>query len=399
MIGSRMRWPTRWIAVVFAMALPFTFVGCSPTSTPDEYADYGTYGSEFAQSFVSTVPYRKAFTPGERKAGDFIAAALVKLGYSPKVSEFDENGIAVVSGGATASSRNIVVTIPGSGFQVAESDGTNSTVRKSVILCTHYDNAFSAADAQAYPDYDGIQGNGSGVATLMQVANTLRVKPVGFDVILAFYGAGYTDPIGASYDLSGMSTADLARIEAVYCVDSIYAGDKLYADAGWNSTEPGNKYAMRKKLYEMTDIAIKYRLDLRTNQAGFDYDLLGTGQPVMMREISTNRSDYSPFDAKGLPCVFFESCDFFAQSVPEMVESKNPFFSDSNGKIRGTPFDSYTALNVLFEENRLQNRINEVAFLLVKMIERGMDGGTSVITPPIASVTPQVNSSTTPSAS
>lgn len=387
MTGSLKRRLSRWFAAAFAVAFALTSTGCTPAATPDVYTDYGTYGSDFAQSFASAFPFHKAFTAEEGKAADFIAAALSKLGYSVETADFDEAGQAAVRGGSVPTSRNIVVRIPGQGFQVVDADGATSTVRRTVLLCAHYDNAFALSEAEAYPGFDGIQDNASGVAALMQVAETLKKTPVGFDTVIAFYGAGDSTQIGAAFALSKMTLAELAAIEAVYCVDSIYAGDKLYADAGWNSTEAGRKYAMRKKLYEMTDIAIKYSIDLRTNQAGFDYDLFGTGVPVLLREVSTNRADYSPYDAKGLPCVFFESFDFFAQSVAGMAESRNPAFSATNGQIRDTVNDSSALLEPLFEENRLQTRINEVAFLLVKMVERGMDGGVAAITPPAVTVT------------
>ena len=397
MTSSRKRRLSRWTAAAFVVAITLSSTGCSPAATPDIYTDYGPYGSDFAQSFASSFPFHKAFTAEEGKAADYIAAALTKLGYTPETTDFDEAGQAAVRGGAVPTSRNIVVRIPGQGFQVTDTAGATSTVHRTVVLCGHYDNAFAITEAETYPGFDGIQDNASGVAALMQVADTLKKVPVGFDIILAFYGAGESTQIGSTFAVSKMTLAELDAIEAVYCVDSIYAGDKLYADAGWNSTTAGKKYALRKKLYEMTDIAIKYKIDLRTNQAGFDYDLLGTGEPILMREISTNRADYSPFDAKGLPCVFFESFDFFSQSVPEMAESRNPAFSTTNGSVRDTVNDSSSLLKSLFEENRLQTRINEVAFLLVKMVERGMDGGIAAITPPAVTVTPIGTPSTAPS--
>ena len=151
---------------------------------------------------------------------------------------------------------------------------------------------------------------------------------------------------------------------------------------------PGKKYDMRKKLYEMTDIALKFSIDLRTNQADFDYDLLGTGEPVYLREMSTNKSDYVPFDAKGLPIVFFESYEFFETSIDQLTESRNPVFASTAGKIRGTVADDSATLAAALEATRLQTRINEVAFLLVQAAKTGSDLGVAAITP--AAVTPSV---------
>ena len=381
---SPMRRPARAIAAALAAVVALLSVGCLGTSTTDEYTDYGEMGADFATAFVKAVPVRKAFTAEEGKAADFIAAELKDLGYEPYLTDFDEAGAEVERGAGVASSRNLVVVLPGTGFQVVDPDtGESKSERRTVLFCAHYDTALGTADLEAAPGFDGIQDNASGVAALLQVAAVLKGKPHGYDIVLAFYGAGNAGQKGAAFHLASLDAAARRKIDAVYCVESIYAGDKLYADAGWNSTVPGRKYELRKKLYETTDIAIKYKVDLRTNQAGFDYAIPGTETTVVLREVSLNRSDYVPFDEAGIPCVFFESYDFFGRSVEKMAESRNPAFEATKGRIRGTASDSSALLGPLLEKERLQTRINQVAFLLVKVVERGIDEGSAAITPAV----------------
>jgi len=381
-IPSTRRWIRRTAAALVAVFSLTLLPACQTSTSTDVFVDYGSYGSDFALSFSSDLPFRKAFSAEEGKAADTIVAELTKLGYAPTTQDFDENGQMAVRGGAVPTSRNIYVKIGGSGFSSTDpTSGVVSEFRRTILLCAHYDTKLGTADESAAPGFDGIQDNASGVASLMQAARILKMDRTGYDVTIVFLGASNTDQLGATVALASLKDTEIDALDAVYCVESIYAGDKLYANAGWNSLTAGSKYAMRKKLYESTDIALKYRIDLRTNQAGFEHDLLGTGEPVVLREVSTNRSDYSPFDAMGIPCVFFESFEFFGQSTAELIESKNPAFASTNGMIRGTAADSSDSLAAVIPAARLRTRINQVAFLLVKIVDRGADGGTAPVTP------------------
>lgn len=382
--------PLRRTAAILLLSASVLSAGCSSSGSSDTYASTETYGAQFATTFADAHPYRKAFTTEEGLSADLLETELRNLGYQPATSDFDEAGNDAVRGGAVPTSRNVVVTIPGTGFRATDAaSGATTTERRTIVLCAHYDDALGTDAAETAPGFDGMQDNASGVAALMQAARALKGRPTGFDVVIAFFGAGDAAQAGARHWLASLSSDEVSRIEAVYCVESIYAGDKLYADAGWSSFADGRKYAMRKKLYEATDIALKYRIDLRTNQAGFEVDLLGTGAPVLIREVSTNRSDWVPFDEATVPIVFFESYEYFVQSYDLLLESKNPAFSSTGGKIRGTPLDSLGTLQGALDATRLMDRIDKVAFLLQKIVEKGSDVGVAPITPaPTVPATP-----------
>ncbi len=379
----------RALAAALLLSAAVLTAGCSENAATETYKDTETYGAMFATAFATAVPFRKAFSAGEAAAAEYLKTELRELGYDVAESFFDANGTPVPEDRGEATSRNLVATRRGTGFRVTDpASGETRSVRRTVLLCAHYDTLLGSAEAEAAPGYDGIQDNASGIAALLQAARALKSEANGFDVRFAFFGAGGADQLGARVYLSGLSDVDLAGLEAVYCVESIYAGDKLYANAGWSSLAAGRKYAMRKKLYEMTDLAIKYSIDLRTNQAGFSVDLLGDGAPVLFREVSSNKSDWVPFDAKGIPVVFFESYDFFARSLDATAESRNPAFSTTMGRIRGTPSDGLAALQEILDADRLKDRVDRVAFLLQKMVERGIDEGTADVTPQAATATP-----------
>ena len=91
-----------------------------------------------------------------------------------------------------------------------------------------------------------------------------------------------------------------------------------------------------------------------------------------------------------IPIVYFESCDYNFTSLDQMKETKNLNLQDYGGKIRRTPADSTKLLDsVLLEEDydrdgdgeidcsgdRLQIRINCVAFIIVESLLKGSDKG------------------------
>jgi alkaline phosphatase isozyme conversion protein len=349
---------------IFFCSSVLTFSGCNKESTTDPTLIVGNEGFQFAIKLSQTLPYRKAYTEHEQAAAQLIIDELESFGYNPLMSVF----------GDSVSSQNIIIQIPGTGFMVPseETPDTNIPVRRQVIIGAHYDTFIGLEDASKYPNFNGIQDNSSGVGALISLAKEITSTQYEYDIILVFFGAGHDDFAGARHFTSLMTPDEISNTDVMYCIESIYAGDKLYAHAGMNSLEQGMKYLRRRKLYEISDVAISNRIDLRFNVSDLDVKLTGNSDTVVYREITTTESDYIVFDQIGIPCVFLESYDYFASSVTEQVESKNPVFSSTKGKIRRTNFDSYEYLGDVFEEERLEIRIKNTAFLIIKAIARGI---------------------------
>ena len=359
---------TCMITLVFAL----TSVSCTeqPTEVPElEISDSGV---DFALALAENFPFRNPYSLQEKQAGEFIKSELVKLGYSPIVSNFNNSE----DGDNILTSSNIYIKIPGTGFVISENNADNSNIEerifKQIIIGAHYDTQFGVEQSEDYPDYDGINDNASGVGALISVAAELKEKQMGYDVILVFFGASNDNFAGARYFAENMTVQDIADTDVMYNIESIYAGDKLYANAGNNSLEAGMKYIRRRKLYEISDAAINHRIDLRFNQSDLDIDVNGDGEDDVYREITKTVSDHTVFDNLGIPCVFIESYEYFAPSVEEQMESRNPYFAETNGMVRGTVNDSLITLSEIFEEDRLVTRIKNTAFLLIKAIEKGI---------------------------
>jgi len=413
------------LLILLLLASP-SLAGCS--DAPEETAkpaDYGFYGSNLAQKLADKFPYRSPGSEQEKDAGDYIVQCFKALGYQPIITEFSFQDTA----GTIMMSRNIVVVIPGRGFTQTDEKGQIQDLDRRVIVGAHYDTEITAEQAAAaieaaqatatsqtgeetqeetsaagtlteptLADYDGIHDNASGIGALLTIARELKNQTLGYEVILIAFGGGTANQAGARFYASQMDNAEIAATDAMYCLDSIYAGDKVYAHSGRNSIRSGYKknYEKRRKLYEATDIFYENELYtnnsymLYTNQASFDVTLEGFFDPVLYREWSLNQSDYVPFDDLGVPIVFFESYNFDEDTLEAMKESLNPAFGPTSGKIRGTQFDSSEFLEKLLnttqaaavtgaadEEvvaDKLTRRINNTAFIVVEAIRSGVTG-------------------------
>lgn len=366
--------------LIITLILSIGITACNSDTTTKSNINIGLEGVDFAKSLSNMYPFRKAYSAEEKAASALIIETLDDMGYEPKITEFTNKN---------KKSQNIILKIPGTGFTLDESSnsvnatgsaaGTSKSassgqteIKRQVIIGAHYDTLLGVDDKAKYPEFDGIQDNSSGIGALISIAKEMRRQRYGYDVVLIFFGAGHDSFAGAANYAKSMTSKEIADTDAMYCIESIYAGDKLYAHAGLNSLEPGRKYIKRRKLYELSDVAIENVIDLRFNESDLDVDVNSDGKKDVYREITVNKSDYSVFDPLRIPCVYIESFDYFASTQAGQLESKNPFFAETKGKIESTKFDSFKTLSPILEKDRLENRIKNTAFLIIKALEKGI---------------------------
>ena len=342
---------------------------CGKKEEKKKPADYGSYGADFAIELATKFPFRSAFSSGEQGAGMLIKNELEKIGYQVESQSFTSSD--------GKNSYNYIVRIPGEGFMQRDSFGEYSEVHKTVIIGAHYDSPISYSQRSSYPKYDGIQNNACGIGALMTIAKEMYGKTYAYDVVLVAFGASSANYLGAGIFLNQMKADELKRIECMYCIESIYAGDKLYAHAGLSSLQDGKKYTYRRKLYEAYDVAYENSLlsetgvDLNYNMSLLSFDVNGDHVDDMYREVTQVRSDYTIFDSMEIPVVFFESSDYNFSKLSDMKETKNLELQEYGGAIRGTPLDSSEILKESLDETRLQTRVNVVAFIAIKAVEKG----------------------------
>lgn len=373
----------RVLCLVLIFCLLCLTTACSNNDKEERVtvARYGNMGRSLALKLVETVPFRKAGTGGEKQAADFICEQLdrFKLPYERQAFDFNDES------GHARNSENIVVTIPGKGFQPAETKPSDpmadsaNIVRLSqpddawILIGAHYDSCYSrdeaeSMDAQAtmaqvdeegnpiqvntdlpkMVNTDGLDDNAASVATLLTLCNTLRSDAPAFNVKVVFFGAGHANFAGASAYLQNLSDTELNQLYCMLNLESIYAGDKVYAHAGQNSVRPGNEkdYLLRQNLYVCTDVYYNNLLltnngfALYTNQMGCEKELAGKG-PCVYREWTVRESDHTVFDKRGISVVFFESADYDLDDCDlPFRQTSDPYFAATDGLISGTAYDS-----------------------------------------------------------
>ncbi len=366
---------------LWALVLSFIFFViplCSCSGDGDEVAlqaDYGTYGADIAREFASLYPYRRAYSAEEAQAGEYIRSKFEELGYEVSKQDFTN-----LYGGTSA---NYIVNISGRGFFSLDDYGNPQEVRRTIVIGAHYDDAFSADQVDPSYSYDGISDNASGIGCLLTIAEQIKnYEDLSFDVILVAFGAGNDNYAGARAFVSSLTEEVAGSIDCMYCIDSIYGGDKVYASAGYNSLLMSQKYQMRRKLYQAYDVVYdsllysQYGFSLYYNESGVITDLNGDGFDDIYREVSANKSDYVPFDEMNIPVVYFDSADYFFDSMEEMKDSKNLNLQEFGGMVRSTPLDSSILLDqfkVNEEGDLLQIRINCIAYVILESMMKGSD--------------------------
>ncbi|MCQ2533443.1 MAG: M28 family peptidase [Clostridia bacterium] len=337
-------------------------------------ADFGTYGADFARLIADKHSYRGAYSTDEAATGIMIKDEFEALGYTVTSQVF--------SGSSGQPSYNYYVKIEGKGFKDVDSKGVATDVRRSVIVGAHYDTAFSSGDKDDSYSFDGISDNASGIGCLMTVAKNIKDYDLDFDVYLVAFGAESDNQAGSRFFYSQLTSDIRNSIEVMFCIDSIYAGDKVYASSGFNSLDLSQKYSMRRKLYQAYDVAYDYMLGsingfyLYYNECGIITDLNGDGVDDVYREVTTVKSDYVVFDEANIPVVFFDSGDYFFQDMDDFKETKNLHLQEFDGKISKTYLDSSEILDDVLNKNdvdRLELRINNVAFVIMETIMKGSD--------------------------
>lgn len=361
--------------VMTSVLLALPLASCGSQKQEEMAADYGPSAAQLAWEMAQSHPFRGAYSANEKATGEAIEAKLQQLGYKPERQAFQGSG---------GESANIIVHIKGSGFHrdpakatdiAGKPDPSQETgdFRKLMIIGAHYDTPVGEDKKVQMPHYNGISDNASSVAALLLLAEKLKGMKSGYDVDLVFFGASTDNWKGARTYLDSLSEEQRKQVEGVFTLTSLYAGDKLYANAGVSSVNPDNRVRLRQPLYDLLDISVSYYTGLRLldNQGGYDVEVPGHNGAVIYREFTLKKGDYTPFDEAGLPVVSIESGDYATDKLNEKLENRNPSFDSTGGQIRGTDFDSTEILKEALQEDILELRINAVVFLLKTYIEDG----------------------------
>ncbi|MCH5163046.1 MAG: M28 family peptidase [Clostridiales bacterium] len=228
---------TRVLFILLSVVVAaFALVGCSDPGAPaHKIADSSTYTisvesvEQKLDEFMSSGRFdRTRYTSAEADAAEYLARELAKYGYvkpaapqepdepeepeeleEPEEPEPDAGWETLVqpfdikSDDRVLTSQNIVA--------VYEPEGIPES-HKNVVIGAYYDNCYDApyeGDGTGTRSH-GALSNGTGVATLLAIAEHLQIeKPVlEYSVTIVFFGASALRSLGASEFYSGMTAQE-----------------------------------------------------------------------------------------------------------------------------------------------------------------------------------------------
>lgn len=278
--------------------------GCTRTpTTPGAIAS--NYLSELSQ-----MDKRVAGTVAEVAAADWIVENLSDAGYTAQRNPFQYDD------GDIKTSQNIV----------ADKNGRRAG---TIIIGAHYD----AVNAGS-----GIDDNASGTALALELATILKKAPTPHSIKFVFYGAEEVGLKGSSEYATRLSDEEIDETILVINLDSLVAGDIAYVYG--NNDENGR--------FRDHVLALAKREDLNlVTHDGVD--------KAFPRGITGPWSDHAPFEALGMPFIYFESTNW------EMGERDGYTQTDlslgENGEIWHTQYDNIADIETLFP-GRIDERLS-----------------------------------------
>ncbi len=310
------RWGTKSKVIVFMLVFALSLTGCAQKS---ETIQHGAVALSYLKA-LDEMGARVAGTESEVAAADYIEKELKDMGY-----EVERKGFEYEDGGVK-NSENIIIEKKGTG------EGT-------IIVGAHYDSVDSAK---------GVDDNGSGVAVLLEAAkNIYKAKPV-HTIKFVFFGAEEVDLLGSAEYARQMTQEEIDDTVLMINFDSLVAGDISYVY--------GNSDDLGKFREHTLALAKTEKLDLVT-QEGLN--------PEFVRGITGPWSDHAPFEALGMPFIYFESTNwnFGEQDGYTQVETK---YGDS-GEIWHTEYDTYEYIEKTFP-GRIEAKLDMFSTVLYKLL-------------------------------
>lgn len=218
----------RLITAILVAVSAFIFTGCADGGAPKHEIDYSGANHAISASvmeqkleeFMNGREDRTSFTKWESAAADYLYETLVSYGYDD--ARIEEITVTDGKSATRLESQNVIAA------HKSASDGA-----KNVVIGAYYDNWYSTPykGAAAGTKGDGALSNGTGVATLLAVAEYLKSENIklGFDVSIVFFGASATTVTGASYYYEEHMTAAERRNTVLMIELQRLGGDHIYA--------------------------------------------------------------------------------------------------------------------------------------------------------------------------
>ncbi len=261
---------------LFCEPAPTFADGPQPSQPADAVPSLGQRALEDVRALAEDLGIRPAGTDAETRAADFLADQYRAMGYA-----VDEIPFTWTNGRDVGTSRNVIA-----------SDPSEDPDAPLVVIGGHYDSV---------PRGPGANDNGSGTATVLEVARELAAHPIpGVAVRYVAFGAEEVGLFGSRVYATSLSEPDRGRLQVAMSLDMLAVGDQPAFDG--------------------SDRWVTDALALAQSQ-GYD--------PVRLPASYHHMSDHGPFLDAELPAVMFhwlddpcwhEPCDLAGRVQPEAMD-------------------------------------------------------------------------------
>jgi alkaline phosphatase isozyme conversion protein len=256
------------IVAALALALPSLHSRSSRAATGvtrSESPSAGATAYEYMAELSDEIGPRVAGTPSEARAAARITDWFADLGYEPTLQPF-----ALENGGSSRSSANVIGVKPG-------------TSARQIVIGAHYDSVAKGR---------GAFDNASGVALLLELAGVLRTTQTPYSLVFVAFGAEEIGFRGSKAYLASLTATQKAAIVLMVDLDSVAAGDQMYAYSG--ATEAWPQLTLRS-MARQKGITI-----LTSPGLNKDYPYGSTG----------DWSDHVVFAKQGIPYLYVEATNW-----------------------------------------------------------------------------------------
>jgi hypothetical protein len=269
---------------------------------------------------LTNIGTRVAGSDGETKAAQYIVSAFKTIGYAPETQTFT-----AAAGNQSVTSANVVAVKAGTSSQV-------------IIVGAHYDST------DAGP---GADDNASGVAVMLEVAKLVLGATTPYTIRFIAFGGEESGLLGSSAYLNQMSQDEFQNVIVMIDLDSLVAGDVayVYSDEGQSTVR---------------DWALEWALG-----NGFDLQTIHNVSLTYPDKNGIGSSDYVPFQAVGIPYVYFDTTNWTLGDKKGSTQVDAGF--GENGVIRHTKYDTLAYLDANFP-GRVDQHLNLFVSVLSNLL-------------------------------
>jgi alkaline phosphatase isozyme conversion protein len=305
-------------ATLQATTMKFPTASLAPVLTGSAEPVYGQTAIKHIEALSEAIGPRPAGTTKESKAAEYIETALKELGYQTSRQPFTFPG----ADGSREQSANVIGVKPGQSAQ-------------EIIIGAHYDSVSAG---------EGADDNASGVGVMLEVAELVKDRQTPYTIRFVVFGAEEAGLYGSGYYVKQMSAADIQNTISMINLDSLVAGDTANV---YGSSSPADTIRNWFLQYAQSQA-----LDLQTQPVeNLDYP---NGSPC-------DCSDYSAFQAAGIPFAYFEATDWTLGNRDGWTQVDPKF--GKQGEIWNTQYDYLEYINQNFP-GRVEQHLNLFVRLL-----------------------------------